>query len=179
MFAPWYYNAQAVVDADGTQLIVATNVATTPSDQPTFVETMALIDAELGTPKRVLGDAGYASGEAVTALKARGIEPLVAISSTQPQRPYDFRPPPDKDKPPRAIKDPWRIEMKEALETKEGRAMHKLRKQTVEPVFGILKSALGFRNSRLRGLEKVKSEWSLVALACNVKRMAKLRAETA
>mgnify|MGYP001809640254 CR=1 FL=1 len=173
------YNAQAVVDADGTQLIVATNVATTPSDQPTFVETMGLIDAELGTPERVLGDAGYACGKAVEALKAQGIEPLVAISATQPQRPYDFRPPPDEDKPKRTIKEPWRIEMKEALETKEGRAMYKLRKQTVEPVFGIVKSVLGFRSFRVRGLEKVKGEWSLVALAYNVKRMAKLTAEAA
>ena len=85
----------------------------------------------------------------------------------------------DKDKPPRAIREPWRIEMKEALETKEGRAMHKLRKQTVEPAFGIVKSVLGFRNFRLRGLEKVKSEWSLVALAYTVTSLAKLRAETA
>ncbi|WP_413206157.1 transposase [Rhodospirillum sp. A1_3_36] len=52
--------------------------------------------------------------------------------------------------------------------------MYKLRKQTVEPVFGVIKSALGFRTFRLRSLEKVKSEWTLVALADNCKRMAKL-----
>jgi hypothetical protein len=61
------------------------------------------------------------------------------------------------------------------LKTKAGRAAYALRKQTVEPVFGIIKSVMGFRQFLLRGLEKVTGEWSLVCLAWNIKRMAVLR----
>ena len=65
--------------------------------------------------------------------------------------------------------------MKAKLETEDAKAKYKLRKQTVEPVFGIIKSVLGFRQFSLRGLQKVKSEWTLLALAYNCKRMATLK----
>ena len=65
--------------------------------------------------------------------------------------------------------------MKHALKTKDGRAAYALRKQTVEPVFGIIKSVMGFRQFLLRGLENVRNEWTLVCLAWNLKRMAVLR----
>ena len=61
------------------------------------------------------------------------------------------------------------------LKTKTGRARYALRKQTVEPVFGIIKSVMGFRQFSLRGLQKVTGEWTLVCLAWNLKRMAVLR----
>ncbi len=61
------------------------------------------------------------------------------------------------------------------LKTKAGRALYALRKQTVEPVFGIIKSVMGFRQFSLRGLKEVTGEWTLVCLAWNLKRMAKLR----
>ncbi|MER2622750.1 MAG: transposase [Accumulibacter sp.] len=61
------------------------------------------------------------------------------------------------------------------LKTKAGRALYALRKQTVEPVFGIIKSVMGFRQFSLRGLKKVTGEWTLVCLAWNLKRMANLR----
>ena len=168
------YNPQAVVDADGTQLIVATNVATTPSDQPTFAQTILAMENGIGLPSTVLADAGYASGDAIAALCAKDIDPLVAISATQPQRPYDFRPPPENPKQPRAINEPWRKDMKARLETDEAKAKYRLRKQTVEPVFGIIKHAMGFRTFSLRGLNNVKTEWTLIALAYNCKRMANL-----
>jgi transposase len=169
------YNAQAVVCAQGAQLILAANVAVTPSDQPTFLDTIRAIPAAIGLPATILADAGYASGPAVAALQAMQIEPLIAIARTQPQRPYDFRPPPD-PKPARAVTEPWRIAMKAKLETDDAKAKYKLRKQTVEPVFGIVKSVLGFRQFSLRGLQKVKTEWTLLALAYNCKRMATLKA---
>jgi transposase len=169
------YNAQAVVCADGTQLIVATNIATTPSDQPTFAATILAMQETVGLPQTVLADAGFASGEAVAALKERKIEPLVAIARTQPHRAYDFRPPPEPGSR-RAIKEPWRIEMKAKLESEDGKARYKKRKQTVEPVFGIVKSAMGFRHFSLRGLAKVATEWTLVSLAYNCRRIANLRA---
>jgi hypothetical protein len=65
--------------------------------------------------------------------------------------------------------------MRHALKTKAGRAAYALRKQTVEPVFGIIKSVMGFRQFLLRGLENVRNEWTLVCLAWNLKRMAVLR----
>ena len=65
--------------------------------------------------------------------------------------------------------------MKHALKTKAGRATYALRKQSVEPVFGIIKSVMGFRQFLLRGLDKVRNEWTLVCLAWNLKRMAVLR----
>ena len=65
--------------------------------------------------------------------------------------------------------------MKQRLKTRAGRAAYALRKQTVEPVFGIIKSVMGFRQFLLRGLENVSNEWTLVCLAWNLKRMAALR----
>jgi Transposase DDE domain len=61
--------------------------------------------------------------------------------------------------------------MAHRLRTPEGRKVYALRKQTPEPVFGIIKAALGFRQFSLRGLDKVRGEWSLVTMAWNMKRM--------
>ena len=127
----------------------------------------------IGLPSRVLADTGYASGAAVEALHARGIEPLVAIGRTQPQRPYDFRPPPA-PKMPRQMREPWRIAMKAKLETADAKSHYKRRKQTVEPVFGIIKSAMGFTRFRLRSLTKAATEWTLIALAYNCRRLHRL-----
>ena len=65
--------------------------------------------------------------------------------------------------------------MAHKLKTKAGRAIYSVRKHTVEPVFGIIKSVLGFRQFSMRGLDKVTGEWALVCLAWNLKRMAVLR----
>jgi Transposase DDE domain len=110
---------------------------------------------------------------AVQALQARGIDPLVAIGRTQPHRPYDFRPPPT-PKTARRMTEPWR--MKAKLETDNAKILYKKRKQTVEPVFGIIKSAMGFVRFRLRGLQNVATEWTLAALAYNCRRMTTLLA---
>jgi hypothetical protein len=122
----------------------------------------------------VLADAGFASGEAVAELEARKIEPLVAIARTQPQRLYDFRPPPE-PKPGRRIAEPWRIAMQAKLESENGKVRYKKRRQTVEPVFGIIKSAMGFTRFHLRGLGNVAAEWLLIALAYNCRRLHRLR----
>ena len=169
------YNAQAVVDADGSQLVLTTNIAQTPSDGPAFEETINGLCETVGRPETVLGDAGYASGDAVTALQDRGIEVLVAVASPRHERPYDFRPPDPAAKPPPVPKAPWRIEMQARLNTEENKQKYKRRKGTVEPVFGIIKNVLGFRQFLLRGIENVKTEWQLVTLAYNCKRLAKLK----
>lgn len=168
------YNAQAVVCAEGSQLILATTVVATPADAPSFASTIRGMEAGIGLPKTVLADAGFASAEAVAALVAQKIEPLVAIGRTQPHRPYDFRPPP-RPKAPRRVTEPWRLAMLAKLETEDAKKLYARRKQTVEPVFGIIKAAMGFARFHLRGLANVTAEWSLIALAYNCRRLHRLR----
>ena len=134
------------------------------------------METAIGLPQTVLADTGFASGPAVAQLQARGIEPLVAIGRTQPHRPYDFRPPPPKPKPARRITEPWRIAMKAKLETEDAKQLYKRRKQTVEPVFGIIKSVMGFVRFHLRGIQNVVAEWTLTPLAYNCRRIARLQA---
>jgi len=169
------YNAQAVVCAEGSQLILATNLVATSADAPSFAATILAMSDGIGLPATVLADTGFASGPAVASLQAHGIDPLVAIGRTQPHRPYDFRPPPP-SKTPRQITDPWRIAMQARLETDDAKALYKRRKVTVEPVFGIIKSAMGFVRFRMRGIHNVASEWVLMALAYNCRRVCRIRA---
>lgn len=168
------YNAQAVVCAEGTQLILATGLTASPADAPSFAATVLAMEKTIGLPRIVLADTGFASGPAVAVLQKRGIEPLVAIGRTQPHRPYDFRPPP-KPKAARRITEPWRIAMKAKLQTDDAKTLYKKRKQTVEPVFGIIKNVLGFLRFRLRGLQNVATEWTLIALAYNCRRIMRLQ----
>jgi transposase len=170
------YNAQAVVCAEGSQLILAAGVVATPADAPSFAPTILGMEGGIGLPKTVLADTGFASREAVADLEAREIEPLVAIGRTQPHRPYDFRPPPQ-PKAARRITEPWRLDMLAKLDDPDAKNRYARRKQTVEPVFGIIKSALGFTRFHLRGLANVTAEWTLIALAYNCRRLHRLRLE--
>ena len=167
------YNAQAAVDAGGSQLIVGARVSQCASDRNDLVADIEAIPAALGRPETVLADNGYANGAEVTALEASGIEALVSTSAEGRRRTHDFRP--VKALP--AAKEPkadWLKAMAEELASEEGRASYKLRRQTVEPVFGVIKAVLGFAGFSLRSLEKVEGEWTLVALAYNCKRLHKL-----
>ncbi len=168
------YNAQAVVCAEGSQLILATNLTACPSDAPSFAATILGMERSIGLPRTVLADTGFASGKAVAALEDRGIEPLVAIRRTQPHRAYDFRPPPE-PKTPRRITEPWRLTMLAKFDTEDAKTRYARRKQTVEPVFGIIKAAMGFTRFHLRSLNKVATEWTLIALAYNCRRLQRLR----
>lgn len=164
------YNAQATVDADGTQLILAAGVSQSASDANELASNIDAIPEELGQPATVLADTGFANEEEVAKLEASGIEVLVAIGAEKNQRTYDFRPPKEPKRPPKTQAQ-WRKDMQAKLDTEEGKAKYRKRKHTVEPVFGIIKSVLGFRQFLLRGLDKVKGEWQLVALAYNAKRL--------
>ena len=121
----------------------------------------------IGLPSTVLAATGCASG---AALEARGIVPLVAIGRTQPHRPHDVRPPPG-PKRPRQIKEPWRIAMQAKPDTEDGKARDAKRQQSVEPVFGIIESAMGFRRFSPRGLHNLATEWTRIALASNGRRL--------
>ena len=167
------YNAQAAVDAGGSQLIVSAWISQCASDRNELVADIEAIPALLGRPERVVADSGYANGAAVAALEASGIEALVSTSTEGRRRIHDFRP--AKALP--AAKRPkaeWLKAMAEKLASEEGRGLYKRRRQTVEPVFGVIEAVLGFAGFSLRGLEKVEGEWTLVALAYNCKRLHKL-----
>ncbi len=172
------YNAQAVVDAGGSQLIVGARVSNCASDRNELVADIAAIPAELGRPGTILADSGYANGDEVAALAESGIDALVATAREGRRRRHDFRP----AKAEAAAKEPkaeWLRVMAAKLASEEGRALYRLRQQTVEPVFGIIKAVLGFTGFSLRGLDKVTGEWDLVALAYNCKRLHKLKLEMA
>lgn len=170
------YNGQAAVDADGSMLVLASDVLGTSNDRAGLEELLDRMAASPGLPKTLLADAGYAGEEVVEALQKHCIEPLIAIARQEAERPYDFRPPPPKTKPPRTITAPWRLEMVEKLKTEPARSEYRKRKHSVEPVFGIIKSAIGFTRFSLRGIEKVKSEWTLMTLAYNCKRLTAMMA---
>lgn len=164
------YNAQAVVDAHGSQLVLGSRVSTCASDRQELVADVDAMPAELGAPAQVLADSGYATGSEVAELEDRGLEVLVAVSGEDCRRAHDFRP----ETAAHSTKEPkaaWLRSMRAKLESDAGRASYRLRKHTVEPVFGIVKEAMGFRRFLLRGLDKVEGEWALVTLAYNCKRL--------
>ncbi len=101
------------------------------------------------------------------------MEAYVATGAEGRRRPHDFRP--ESGKEPQEPKANWLRAMAKKLDGDEGRAKYKLRRRTVEPVFGIVKSVPGFRRFSLRGMEKVRGEWNLVTLADNCKRLHKLQ----
>jgi hypothetical protein len=171
------YNAQAVVAADSL-LVVAVDVVQAANDkqqlQPiwrfgTFTcrernaemlnKVVALPEA-LGKAETLLADNGYFSAANVTACDAAKIEPLIAMGREAHHPSLDQRfakaPPPPKNPTPLEA-------MAYRLQTPDGRKLYALRKQMPEPVFGIIKSVLGFRQFLLRGLDQVRGEWSLVA----------------
>ncbi len=170
------YNAQAVVDAGGSQLILGTRVSQCASDRNELVADIEAIPAELGLPETALADSGYANGKEVESLAEAGVEALVATAAQGRRRTHDFRPV-KAQAPPKEPKADWLKAMAAKLESAEDRALYKLRQQTVEPVFGIIKAVLGFTEFSLRGLDKVAGEWDLVALAYNCKRLHKLKLE--
>jgi transposase len=171
------YNAQAVVAA-GSLLVVATDVTQAPNDKQQLVPMLgelAGLPAELGKAQTLLADNGYFSEANVQACVAGAIEPLIALGREAHHPNLDQRfaaapPPPENPTPVQA--------MAHRLQTPQGRALYALRKQTPEPVFGIIKSVLGFRQFLLRGLDAVRGEWRLVTMAWNLKRMFALRAAT-
>lgn len=168
------YNAQAVVDAGGSQLILGARITNCASDRNELVADIEAVAAELGRPGTVLADNGYANGDAVAALAQSGIEALVATAAEGRRRRHDFRPT-KAETPVKQPKAEWLRDMAKKLESEQGRALYRLRQQTVEPVFGVIKAVLGFTGFSLRGLDKVAGEWDLVALAYNCKRLHTLK----
>jgi len=169
------YNSQAAVEVE-TMLIVAATVTQQTNDkqqvEPMLTEIEKLPEA-LGKPEALLADTGYFSSGNVQACCDRTIEPLIAVGRESHHVPLAERLAPDAPEPETA--DPLE-KMAWKLKTKDGKARYGKRKSTVEPVFGIIKQVLGFRQFSLRGLEAVTGEWKLMAMAFNLKRMHVLAA---
>ena len=174
------HNAQASVEAEGSQLIVSAHVSQCAADTPESEAGIDTIAEEPGQPERVLADSGYVDREAFKRIEARGIELYVSVQNEagHRQRRYDYRPNHARNKPAKKITDPVLLDMREKLRTQAGREIYSKRRQSVEPVFGIIKEAMGFRQFLLRGLSKVQNEWTLVCLACNCKRLFNLKEQT-
>jgi hypothetical protein len=173
------YIAQAVVDADGSQLVLGARVSTCASDANELEPDLESVPPQLGAPSAALADCGYVNRDAFARIAAQPQAPQLYVSvhreDAHAERHYDYRPR-HKMKPPKTITDPMLLAMAAKLRTEDGRALYRQRAQTVEPVFGIIKHVLGFRQFLLRGLRKVSGEWRLVCLAYNLKRLHTLRA---
>ena len=164
------YNAQAAV-AVGSMLVVTADVVQAPNDKQQIEPTLDKLEAlppALGETETLLADAGYFSVANVEACEKAGVKPVIALGRQTHHPPLAER----FAKTPETPVDPTPVEaMAHRLKTPEGRDLYALRKQTPEPVFGVIKSVLGFRQFSMRGLEKARGEWSLVTMAWNIKRI--------
>ena len=168
------YNAQAVVDNE-TMLVLVAQVTQAPNDKQHVVpmlERLQALPAGLNQPEQLLADTGYCSADNVAACEQAGIEPLIALKRDHhhPHWAERFQEPAELPAHPTPME-----RLTHRLQTGVGRAAYALRKQRVEPVFGIIKSVMGLRQFLTRGLDNVQNEWTLVCLSWNLKRMAVLR----
>ena len=173
------YNAQAGVEVQ-SRLIVSKGVSDAPNDKEQMEPGVAAASPVIESIAAVLIDSGFYSEKAVAAVEmGDGAKPGPKVyaatgrqhhgrSIEQLEKRADL---PAPEPGASAIEV-----MQHRLSTKAGRALYALRKQTVEPVFGIIKAAMGFRRFSLRGLEKVRTEWTLVTLSYNLKRLFHLGA---
>ncbi len=168
------YNAQAAVDTD-TMLVVATGLTQAANDKQQIAPMVAVLTAlptAVGTVDTLLADNGYFSAANVTTCLAAGLAPLLAAGRESHHLPWQDR----FAEPALLATEATAVQrMKHHLKTRAGRAQYGLRKQTVEPVFGIIKAVMRFRQFLLRGLDAVRGERSLVTMAWNIRRMAVLR----
>jgi transposase len=164
------YNAQAAVAADSLLVVVA-NVVQAPNDKrqiEPMLNDIGTLPDDLGRTDTLLADTGYFSAANVVACEAAGISPLIAMGRQPHHPPLSQR---FADVPP-SPENPTPVEaMAHRLRTPKGRDLYALRKQIPEPVFGIIKSVMGFRQFMLRGINRVRGEWKLVTMAWNIKRM--------
>ncbi len=167
------YNAQLVV-AHERLLVVGTSLSNHPNDQQEVAPTLDTIAPAVGRPQAVALDAGYFSAANIRACEERGIDPYIAPGrEAHHQTLADLRAPAPEPAPAGASP---RVQMAYKLQTPAGAAIYRARKRTVEPVIGIIKEVLGFRQFSLRGKDAAAGEWCLVCLAYNLKRLHTLLA---
>lgn len=163
-----HYNVQAATDQESL-LIVAHTLSNHPNDKQEALPTLEAIPTEIGKPKAAAMDNGYFSQANIAACQKLAIEPYIATGREDHHKDWHtffaelLEPPGDEASP--------KEKMAYKLQTEIGKAIYRLRKCTVEPVIGIIKEVLGFRQFSLRGLAAAAGEWCLVCLAFNLKRM--------
>jgi len=170
------YNVQAVVDSKN-QIIVGAAASQDANDKKQLVPMATLAMENTGTrPDQLLADSGYYSEKQVTDKKLDGIEVLVP-----PDRECTTCPTTDESAPAEVVRHGNFVKyspqattvdlMRAKLKSATGRANYSVRGKTVEPVFGQIKEAAGFRRFLTRGLESVGCEWTIVCMASNLKKM--------
>lgn len=167
-----HYNVQVAVEHE-SRLVVGNWLCNAPNDKQAALPTIDTVPSELGKPKVANLDTGYFSSDNIDGLQERGIDPYIATGRTPHHESWraHFQ---DAPAPP-ADEASAKEKMAYKLRTKIGDALYRLRKSTVEPVIGIIKEVIGFRQFSLRGLLAAAGEWSLVCLAYNLKRLHTLQ----
>jgi len=163
-----HYNVQVAVDQDN-RFIVGHTVSNHANDKGEAIPTVDAIPTEVGKPPAAALDNGYWSPTNVQELERRGIEPYIATGCDSHQQSWRERFTQEPAPPPEDAS--LMVKMAHKLKTHIGKHIYGLRKSTVEPVIGIIKETLGFRQFSLRGLRTVAGEWCLVCLAYNLKRL--------
>lgn len=166
-----HYNAQVAVTQDSL-FIVATSLSNHPNDKREAEPTLDALDTQLGKPKGAALDNGFFSEHNIQALEQRKIEPYIATGREAHYKSVDDLLGKIPTEPP--VDASPKEKMAYKLATEIGKEIYRLRKCTVEPVIGIIKEILGFRQFSLRGIINAAGEWCLVCLAFNLKRMHSL-----
>ncbi len=165
------YNAQAAVEVD-TMLVVGKHVTDAPNDKEQLAPGLDSVSEVVGRVSQTLVDTGYYSEKAVSEAESRESEPTIYAAMKRHHHGRSIEQLEKKEDPPEPPPGATVAEvMKHRLETKEGKKLYGLRKQTVEPAFGIIKEVLGFRRFSMRGLAKCNLEWDLVTTSYNLKRL--------
>jgi len=166
------YNAQLSVDTE-SMLIVGHHLSQATNDKKELLPALGAIAKEYGKPKAALFDAGYFSATNI-ASAPEDLDLYVSPGRTPHAQSLGERLGPAVTGPAPQSATPAQA-MRHKLKTEKGRSLYRLRKMTVEPVIGIIKEAMGFRQCLLRGREKVQGEWGLVCLGYNLRRMWSLQ----
>lgn len=172
------YNAQAAVDVE-SGILLAALVTQAPNDKKQvepILEEISTLSEEIGRPKALLADSGYYSEANVKLCVKENVTPYIARKRTRHNVPLKELLRPREDAPPEDEETDPVAAMEHRMRSQEGRKIYAHRKYTIEPVFGIAKEVLGFRQFSLRGLKKVEGEWNLLCMAMNMKRMHALKA---
>jgi transposase len=163
-----HYNVQVVVEHE-SRLVVGNWVCDHPNDKQAALPTIDTVPPQLGQPKKANLDTGYFSEDTIADLQTRGIDPYIATGRSPHHQGWRafFLDNPDPPPETASVKEHMAYKLRTAL----GKAVYRLRKSTVEPVIGIIKEVLGFRQFSLRGISAAAGEWTLVCLAYNLKRL--------
>lgn len=171
------YNAQASVDT-ASMLIVENHIAHNPNDKKEIspaLEKISNLPDVLGKPDSILSDAGYYSESNVIECHRHNVIPYIVDKRDKHNNFLDKHFSEQAMPPENATRTE---QMKYRMQTEEGKKVYAKRKSTVEPVFGIIKHVMGFKQFMLRSKNAVAGEWNIVCTAFNIKRLHRLTVST-